>query len=117
MPLKVNSCLRKTFQASCKWRDPQRSMRNRQFIGYTLGPLERNFLTSLGDLKGGGGEEGLSNFSWTDYLFSAKALPENLFSCGIGLDRKIYKYGKPHSRQLLETVMLLKVVPSIMWNF
>ena len=28
--------------ASCKWRDAQRAMRNRQFIGYTLGPLERN---------------------------------------------------------------------------
>ena len=28
--------------ASCKWGDAQRAMRNRQFIGYTLGPLERN---------------------------------------------------------------------------
>ena len=33
--------------ASCKWRDAQRAMRNRQFIGYTLGPLELNFTTSL----------------------------------------------------------------------
>ena len=30
------------ISASCKWRDAQRAMRNRQFIGYTLGPLERN---------------------------------------------------------------------------
>ena len=30
------------ISASCKWRDAQRAMRNRQFIGYTLGLLERN---------------------------------------------------------------------------
>ena len=41
--------------ASCKWRDAQRAMRNRQFIGYTLGPLERNERAWLFDSGGGGG--------------------------------------------------------------
>ena len=31
-----------TMFASCKWRDAQHAMRNRQFIGYTLGPLEHS---------------------------------------------------------------------------
>ena len=47
--------------ASCKWRDVQRAMRNRQFIGYTLGPLERNVRGRLFDSEGGGG---LTNFVW-----------------------------------------------------
>ena len=41
--------------ASCKWRDAQRAMRNRQFIGYTLGPFERNVRGRLFDSDGGGG--------------------------------------------------------------
>ena len=53
--------------ASCKWRDAQRAMRNRQFIGYTLGPLEPNVRGRLFDSEGGGGGGGLSNFVWTDY--------------------------------------------------
>ena len=67
------------MKASCKWRDAQRATRNRQFIGYTLGLLERNVRGQLFDYEGG-----LSNFVWTDNLFSAWALPGNLFSCGIG---------------------------------
>ena len=39
--------LMKFHTASCKWRDAQRAMRNRQFIGYTLGHLERSFTTCL----------------------------------------------------------------------
>ena len=35
--------------ASCKWRDAQRAMRNRQFIGYTFGALERNVRGRLFD--------------------------------------------------------------------
>ena len=42
-------------EASCKWRDAQRAMRNRQFIGYTLGPFERNVRGRLFDSDGGGG--------------------------------------------------------------
>ena len=30
-------------EASCKWRDAQRAMRNRQFIGYTLGAFGTQF--------------------------------------------------------------------------
>ena len=62
-----------TLTASCKWRDAQRAMRNRQFIGYTLGPLERNVRVRLFDSEGGG----LSNFVWTDNLFSAWARSGN----------------------------------------
>ena len=36
----------------------------------------------------GGG--GLSNFVWTDNLFSAWARPENLFSCGMDLGKFIF---------------------------
>ena len=42
-------------KASCKWRDTQRAMRNRQFIGYTLGHLERNVMGRLFDSERGGG--------------------------------------------------------------
>ena len=51
------SLMRNNFpeRASCKWRDAQRPMRNRQFIGYTLGPLERNVRRRLFDSEGGGG--------------------------------------------------------------
>ena len=63
-------------------------MRNRQFIGYTLRPLERNVRGRLFDSEGGGG----SNFVWTDYfyLFSAWARSENLFSCGMGSGKFIF---------------------------
>ena len=45
-----------TFEgwASCKLRDAQRTIRSRQFIGYTLGPLERNVMGRLFDSEGGG---------------------------------------------------------------
>ena len=63
----------------------RRATRNRQFIGYTLG-----LWNALGDdhliLRRRGG---LSNFVWTDNLFSAWARPGNFFSCGMGLG-KIY---------------------------
>ena len=45
----------------------RRPMRNRQFIGYTLGPLERNVRGGLFDSEGGGGV--LSSFVWADNLF------------------------------------------------
>ena len=45
--------------ASCKWRDAQRAMPNRQFIGYTSGPLDWNTTmlarVRLFDSEGGGG--------------------------------------------------------------
>ena len=41
--------------ASCKWRDTQRAISNRQFTGYTLGPLERNVRGRLFDSEGEGG--------------------------------------------------------------
>ena len=44
---------RALFSASCKWRDAQRAMRDRQFIGYTLGPLERNVRGRLFYSEGG----------------------------------------------------------------
>ena len=44
--------------ASCKWRDAQRAMRNRQFIGYTLGPLEHNARRRR--MWGGGGGGGMA---------------------------------------------------------
>ena len=41
------------LMASCKWRDAQRAMRNRRFIGYTLRPLERNVRGRLFESEGG----------------------------------------------------------------
>ena len=79
----------------------RRAMRNRRFIGYTLGPLERNFTTLIKerpfDFEGGG----VSNFVWTDNLFSAWARSENLFSC---------KHGKPQSRQQFHVLETVKAV-------
>ena len=63
----------------------RRAMRNRQFIGYTLGPLERNVRGRLFDSEGG-----LSNFVWMDNLFSAWARTGNLFSCGMGSGKFIF---------------------------
>ena len=63
-------------------------MRNRQFIGYTLGPLESNVRGQLFDSEGGGG---LSNLVWTDNLFSALARPGNLFSCGMVSGKFIFR--------------------------
>ena len=54
------------------------AIRNRQFIGYTLGPLECNVRGRLFDSEGGG-ERGSQNFVWTDNLFSAWARPGNFF--------------------------------------
>ena len=81
--------------ASCKWRDAQRAMRNRQFIGYTLGPLEPNVRGRLFDSEGGGG--GAVKFcldrllmfgmgSARKFIFMWHGLGENLFLC---------KHGKP----------------------
>ena len=61
----------------------RRAMRNRQFIGYTL---EHNVRGGLFDSEGGG----LSNFVWTDNLFSAWARSGNLFSCGMGSGKFIF---------------------------
>ena len=72
------------WSASCKWRDAQRAMRNRQFIGYTLDARGRLF-----DSEGGGGG-GLSNFVWTDNSFSAWARSGNLFSCGMGSGKFLF---------------------------
>ena len=83
--------------ASCKWRDAQRAMRNRQFIGYTLGPLARNVRGRLFDSEGGGGcqilfgqiiyfRHGLGR----EIYFHVAWARENLFSC---------KHGKPQSTE------------------
>ena len=61
-------------------------MRNRQFISYTLGPLERNVRGGLFDSEG----EGLSNFVWADNLFLIWARPGNSFSCGMGSGKFIF---------------------------
>ena len=83
----------------------RRAMRNRQFIVYTLGTLERKVRGRLFDSEGGG----CQNFVWTDNMGSAGKL---IFMWnGLG---KIYFLVNMvnHSplRQLLETVMLLKAV-------
>ena len=64
----------------------RRAMPNRQFIGYTLGPLERYVRGRLFDSEGGG----LLNFVWTDDLFPAWARSGNLFSCGKGSGKFIF---------------------------
>ena len=43
----------------------RRAMRNRQFIGYTVGPFERNVRGRPFESERGG----LSNFIWTDNYF------------------------------------------------
>ena len=73
-------------RASCKWRDAQRAMRNRQFIGYTVGPLESNVRRRLFDSEWGGAVK----FVWTDNLFSAWARSGNLFSCDMGTGKFIF---------------------------
>ena len=104
--------------ASCKWRDAQRTMRNRQFIDYTLGPLKRNVRGRPFDSERGGG--GLSNVVWTDNLFSAWARPENLCPCGMG---KIYfcvNMVYPHSTALIKAITRNSNViesSSIRWNY
>ena len=86
--------------ASCKWRDAQRAMRNRQFIGYTLGPLEPNVRGRLFDSDGRGGgyqilfgqiihfRHGLGR----EIYFHVAWARENLFSC---------KHGKPQSNEAI----------------
>ena len=82
-------------------------MGNRHFIGYTLGPLERNVRGRLFDSEG----KGLLNFVWTDNLFSAWARPGNLFSCGTcGLGKIYFRVNMVLNHSPLETVMLLKAV-------
>ena len=97
---KILDTCERVAKASCKWRDAQRAMRNRRFIGYTLGPLERNFTTVRGrpfDFEGVGG---------CQILFG------QIIYFRHGLGRKIYfhvawargnlfswKHGKPLSRQ------------------
>ena len=81
--------------ASCKWRDAQRAMRNRQYIGYTLGPLiGTQFYNKPVRWRQFDSEGGLSDFVWTDYLFIIIYFHvawdrENLFLC---------KHSKPQSR-------------------
>ena len=75
-------------------------MRNRQFIGYTLGPLERNVRGQLFDPEGGGGGGGCQIlFGQIIYFrhglgreiyFNVAWARENLFSC---------KHGKPQSTE------------------
>ena len=79
-------------KASCKWRDAQRAMRNRQFIGYTLGHLERNVRGRLFDSQWEGGCQiffGQIMGSVGKYFHVAWAR-ENLYSC---------KHGKPQSTE------------------
>ena len=75
----------------------RRAMRNRQFIGYTLEPLERNVRGRLFDSERGWGAV---NF-WTDNLFSAWARSGNLFSCGMGSGKFMFmfKHCKPQSTE------------------
>ena len=91
-----------TQSASCKWRDAQRAMRNRQFIGYTLGPLERNAMYRDDYLILGWGCYQIlfgqilyfrHGFGREIYFHVAWAR-ENLFSC---------KHGKPQSTDRVTT--------------
>ena len=105
------------FLASCKWRDAQRAMRNRQFIGYTLGHLERNVIkgTTIWFWRGGGGgcqilfgqiiyfRHGLGR----EIYFHVAWARENLFSC---------KHGKT-TVQLLSRNRNVIESNSIRWNY
>ena len=88
----------------------RRAMRNRQFIGYTLGPLERNVRGLLFDSGGGGCKILFGQINYfrhgpgREIYFHMAWARENLFSC---------KHMVNHSplRQLItRTVMLLKAV-------
>ena len=95
MPFVVaNDCIN---TASCKWRDAQRAMHNRQFIGYTLRHLERNVRGRLFDSEGGGGSAGKFISMW-------RGLGKIYFRVNM-VNRAVQC-----SRQLLETVMLLKAI-------
>ena len=92
--------------ASCKWRDAQRAMRNRQFIGYTFGPLERNVRERLFDSEGGGAVKFCLDRL---FIFGMGSSGKFIFMLhGLG---KIYKHGKPQfTEAITKTVMLLKAV-------
>ena len=83
-------------------------MRNRQFIGYTFGPLERNLRGRLLILGGGAVKFCLDRL----FIFGMGSAGKFIFMLhGLG---KIYFRANMvnHSplRQLLKTVMLLKAV-------
>ena len=75
----------------------RRATRNAQQTIYRL--YFGAFGTQLFDSEGGGG--GLSNFVWTDNLFSAWARSGNLFSCGMGSGKFIFvsTWYKPQSTE------------------
>ena len=98
----------------------RRATRNTQQTIYRLyfGPLERIVRRRPFDSERGGGGVRLSNFVWTDNLFSASARLGNFFSCSMGSGKIYFRVNiSPQStaltplRQLLETLMLLKAVP------
>ena len=97
--------------ASCKWRDAQRAMRNRQFIGYTLGPLERNVRGRLFDSGGGGCQILIGQIIYfrhglgREIYFHVAWAREKLFSC---------KHGKPQSTEAVNNVIESS---SIRWNY
>ena len=95
----------------------RRAIRNRQFIGYTLGPLECNLSGRLFDSEGVGGGA-CQIFVWTDNLFSAWVgreiyfhvawARENLFSC---------KHGEPQSTEAITRNRNVIESSSIRWNY
>ena len=76
------------MKASCKWRDAQRAMRNRQFIGYTLGPLEPQCKGTI--LRGGGCQILFGQIIYfrhglgPEIYFHVAWARKNLFSCKHG---------------------------------
>ena len=68
----------------------QRAMRNRQFIGYTLVPLERNVRGRLFDSEGGGG--GCQILFGQIIFFFGMGSAGNLFSCDMSSGKFIFVY-------------------------
>ena len=95
------SSLTVKISASCKWRDAQCATDNLSVILWGL------WNAMQGDdyliLRGGGG---LSNFVWTDNLFSAWARSGNLFSCGMGSGKFlfVYKHGPVNHMPLRQLI-------------
>ena len=87
-------------------------MRNRQFIGYTLGPLERNVRGQLFDTEGGGG--GCQIFFGQIIYFRHGLGREIYFHVAWALENLFSGNMVNHSplRQLIyqKQLMLLKVV-------
>ena len=71
-------------------------MRNRQFIGYTLGPLERNVRERLFDSEGGGG---CCQILFGQIIYFRHGLGREIYFLAWARENCSCKHGKPQSTE------------------